>query len=263
MSGKKTDPVLQRFLERYIESGGAARKANLHYVFGDSTGRHRPVDPVLRDFITDYLMVETPLKKADIGFIFGNKYRSDLIADQAAKLYHAGYFDKLIVSGGVSCENGQTEANYIAALLMEKKVPARAILRENKATNTGENVRFSLPILDKEIGLDKIGSVIAIGKVYAARRYLMTLERWLPGRELISAPVNDFLATEKQHWDRHPRFSRVVREQIRRIPDYMEKDFLASVQIRDRINTASEARSGKESQNPRKPKSDSAPDIKP
>ena len=59
-------------------------------------------------------------------------------------------------------------------------IPPERILEEHRATNTGENVIFSLPILDAALGLANIRSVICLGNTWTARRYPMTLHRHWP-----------------------------------------------------------------------------------
>ena len=39
--------------------------------------------------------------------------------------------------------------------MVERGIPAESILEEHRATNTGENVMFSLPVLDAALGLEK------------------------------------------------------------------------------------------------------------
>ena len=69
---------------------------------------------------------------------------------------------------------------YCAIIFSNFGMPSSAILTETKATNTGENVAFSLPILEHEIGLHQIDTLIAVGKLCSSRRYLMTLQRHWP-----------------------------------------------------------------------------------
>ena len=44
--------------------------------------------------------------------------------------------------------------------MVARGVPSSIILREERAMNTGENVTFSLPIIDAALGLANIRSVI-------------------------------------------------------------------------------------------------------
>lgn len=233
------DSNLNRFFKKYLDEHTPKHRAELAHLLNPKDGKKRPITPLLRDMVTDYLLIESKLEKADIGFVFGNKFRPDMIADKAAELYHKGYFKKLIISGGVLCENGETEANYTYKLLLKRGVPADAMLRENRAMNTGQNVEFSLPILQKEIGLKNIKSIIAIGKTYAARRYLMTLERWIPNKRLMIAPINEF-SLPKQRWTDNERFKQVVLREFRKIVPYLDQGFLMPVDTPELVNKAAD-----------------------
>jgi uncharacterized SAM-binding protein YcdF (DUF218 family) len=130
----------------------------------------------------------------------------------------------------VICANGQSESGYVRRLLHHHDVPDSAILVEAAATNTGENVRYSMPILDEQLGLSNVRSVIAVGKLAAARRYLMTIERWMPGRRLMSSPVSGH-NWPKSRWDEHPALREAVLEEWGKIPDYLRRGFIAPVHL--------------------------------
>jgi len=75
----------------------------------------------------------------------------------------------------VTSRCGQRPASWQRLLATRGADAAGAI-----STNTGENVIFSLPILEAAIGLKNIRSVICLGNTWTARRYPMTLQRhWL------------------------------------------------------------------------------------
>ena len=97
--------------------------------------------------------------------------------DLSYELWRAGYCKWLLVSGGITPRSSLTECETIKAGLVSRGVPTESILEEHRAMNTGENVIFSLPILDAAIGLKNIRSVIGLGKVCTSRRYPMTLQR--------------------------------------------------------------------------------------
>ena len=93
--------------------------------------------------------------------------------------------------------------------LVSRRIPADIILEEHRATNTGENVLFSLPILDAMLGLPNIQSVIALGEICTSRRYLMTLQRHWPEVKKMLCAVNYF-STPRDKWFTDPIFSRRV-----------------------------------------------------
>jgi uncharacterized SAM-binding protein YcdF (DUF218 family) len=69
--------------------------------------------------------------------------------DHAADLYKAKYASKIIVSGGNDREDNVNEAQTMKKIAQEHGVPNSAILLENAATSTYENVVNSQKILSK------------------------------------------------------------------------------------------------------------------
>lgn len=73
------------------------------------------------------------------------KYRLDKAAE-----YHIKNKDAVIVvTGGQGLQETVTEASAMEKYLLNKGVPQDKIIKEEKATSTNENMRFSKTILDK------------------------------------------------------------------------------------------------------------------
>ena len=72
--------------------------------------------------------------------------------------------------------------------------------------NTGENVIFSLPVIDAALGLNNIRRVICLGNTWTARRYPMTLHRHWPEVEKMLVMV-DSLKTPRALWHTDGEFS--------------------------------------------------------
>lgn len=141
----------------------------------------------------DYHHVKQELRPADFIFILGsNDVR---VAQYAAELYKRNLAPTLLFSGGVGRFTGEwavTEAELFAAAAMEKGVPEKAILIENKSTNTGENVRYSREIL-KKAGIPEPVSLIALQKPYMERRTLATLQaQWPEAQVVVGSPPVSF-----------------------------------------------------------------------
>ena len=115
-------------------------------------------------------LIETPLRPADLLFVFGTREDVDERVDEACRLWRRGYFRWAIVSGGVTPGSDLSECAIIADAMVARGVPADIILREDCAMNTGENVIFSLPVIDRALGLANIRSVICLGNTWTARR---------------------------------------------------------------------------------------------
>ncbi len=127
--------------------------------------------------ITQTLNVRMLQCKADAALVFGAGIMSGSIARRAANAFHNGEFEHIIVSGGVKIFGGnivktvqdtlmiaaalwpsrlskiktfqdflslQTEAEYMAAVLVKAGVPKEVISIEDKATNTEQNIKNSM-----------------------------------------------------------------------------------------------------------------------
>ncbi|MBI7467617.1 YdcF family protein [Pseudomonas aeruginosa] len=109
-----------------------------------------------------------------------------------ATLWHAQMFLQAIVSGGQTGEFSTIEARVIASRLMELGIPETALLIEPTATNTGENVRFARALAQSQLAPEERRSVLVVGKVCSARRYLMTLRRHWPEPSIRARWINYF-----------------------------------------------------------------------
>ncbi|MET1047461.1 MAG: YdcF family protein [Hyphomicrobium sp.] len=171
-------------------------------------------------------LVETPLRPADLLFVFGTRIDVDVRVDEALRLWRAGYFRWAIVSGGVTPGADRSECAIIADAMAARGVPATIILREDRAMNTGENVIFSLPVIEQALGLANIRSVICLGNTWTARRYPMTLQRHWPEVEKMLVTVDSF-AVPRALWHTDPEFSRRMLSEWGKIEPYKAKGFIA------------------------------------
>lgn len=171
-------------------------------------------------------LIRTQLKPADLLFVFGTREDVARRVDEATKLWREGFFRWSIVSGGVTPGSQRSECEIIRAAMVAQGIPPERILEEHCATNTGENVIFSLPILEVTLGLKNIRSLICLGNSWTARRYAMTLHRHWPEVEKMLCNVDTF-GTPLELWHTDPEFrSRVLREWDK-IGPYTAKGFIA------------------------------------
>lgn len=129
--------------------------------------------------IWDYMRFEQPLKKADV--IIGLGSTDVRTAEWCAKLYHDDYAPYIIFTGarGRMTREAFTEneADVYAGRAIELGVPENAILKESRATNTGENITYSHQLLE-EMGLSA-KSIIIVTKPYMLRRaYATFMKQW-------------------------------------------------------------------------------------
>jgi uncharacterized SAM-binding protein YcdF (DUF218 family) len=171
-------------------------------------------------------LVRTPIRPADLLFVFGTREDVDRRVDEACRLWREGLFRWAIVSGGVTPGSPLSECEIIKAAMVSRGIPRERILEEHRASNTGENVIFSLPILDAALGLSNIRSVICLGNSWTARRYPMTLHRHWPEVEKMLITVDSF-ATPLALWHTDSEFSRRMLSEWDKIEPYKAKGFIA------------------------------------
>jgi len=191
-----------------------------------ATSDSAPLSPELVDRINRQLLVQTPLVPAHLLFVFGTREGVDEFVEAIARLWHDGFCRHILISGGPTWNNDDAEAFVLRRAAVGAGVPESVILVEPRATNTGENVRFSLPILDAAIGLANIRSLIALGKVCTSARYLMTLQRHWPDVAKMLVAINYF-GHALDEWPRHPvTRARILRE-WHKLEPYKAAGFIA------------------------------------
>jgi uncharacterized SAM-binding protein YcdF (DUF218 family) len=171
-------------------------------------------------------LIRTPLKPADLLFVFGTREDVERRVDEACRLWREGFFQWSIVSGGVTPGSALSECEIIKREMVARGIPPQRILEEHRAMNTGENVIFSLPVLDAALGLKNIRSVICLGNTWTARRYPMTLHRHWPEVEKMLVTVDSF-ETPLALWHTHPVLRKRILHEWDKIEPYMARGFIA------------------------------------
>ncbi len=138
----------------------------------------------LAEKLWDYLhMGQTP-KRADCILVLGSY---DLrVAERGAELYLEGLAPLIVFSGGLGNFTKKVwrkpEADKFAAIALHMGVPKKAILIENKSSNTGENIEFVQRLFAKK-GLDP-KSILMVQRPYAERRVYATAKKHWPKKAL-------------------------------------------------------------------------------
>lgn len=171
-------------------------------------------------------LIRTALRPADLLFVFGTRVGVEQRVATACRLWRDGFFRRAIVSGGTTLGGATSECTDIKAGMVAGGVPADIILEEHRATNTGENVILSLPVIDARIGRANIRSVICLGNVWTSRRYPMTLHRHWPEVEKMLVVDNIFDVPVLQ-WHTDAQFRRLVLREWDKIAPYLAKGFIA------------------------------------
>lgn len=171
-------------------------------------------------------LIATPLRPADLLFVFGQRTGVAELIEEAVDLWRRRMFRHALVSGGPTKGVPRTECAVIKQGMVAGGVPAGLILEEHRATNTGENVLFGLPVIDAALGRQNIASVICLGKICTARRYPMTLHRHWPEVEKMLVTVNPYGAPVER-WHTDPVFRARVLAEVAKIAPYRAQGFIA------------------------------------
>ena len=191
----------------------------------DRSGR-LPTETEIAEINASHL-ITPPIKPADLLFVFGTRQDVAQRVEEAHRLWRDGFFRWSIVSGGLTPGSTLSECEIIKSAMVARGIPPERILEEHRATNTGENVMFSLPVIDAAIGLANIRSVICLGNTWTARRYPMTLHRHWPEVEKMLITVDSF-ATPRMLWHTDPQFRIRVLSEWDKIGPYIAKGFIAA-----------------------------------
>ncbi|MEK1890063.1 MAG: YdcF family protein [Phyllobacterium sp.] len=148
--------------------------------------------PVLRAARTlwEYHLIYEPLSEADLIIGFGSY---DLrVADHCAELFQKGLAPRILFTGKSGNWTGNlyesSEAEAFAARAMKLGIPEASILIEPRATNIGENIRFS-----RAMAGDDIQRVVMVTKPQTQRRVRATAaSQWPEIETLVTAPPTRF-----------------------------------------------------------------------
>ena len=178
------------------------------------------------------MLPKTVLKPADLLIVFGTTYGIDLFVENIVSLYQKGFCKYVLCTGGNVAKYGTktaAESVIIRDLLVANGVPAEKILVETKSKNTGENLQFSMPILEEKFGgVDGINSIIGVGKIHATLRFLMTMCKYFPVAEKMFFPINVF-GCDENLWYLHDKFYQKLMAEVDKVEEYLEKGFVAEL----------------------------------
>ncbi|RST03398.1 YdcF family protein [Streptomyces sp. WAC07149] len=115
------------------------------------------------------------------------------VADATVDLYHRGMAPLIVFTGATSRTTRERmprgEAVHYRERALDLGVPLADVLVEPKATNTGENIRFTRALLEE--ASVEVESVLLVSKPYEERRAYATARKLWPEVEIVcaSAPM--------------------------------------------------------------------------
>lgn len=173
-----------------------------------------------------YLLVSDAPVGSDVVFAFGC---GDLrVPQRAANLHLDRWAPHVLVSGGVGRRAGElfgaSEAVVFARHLRWLGVPSTAILTEDRASNTGENVTLGMRALARA-GV-RVGRTLLVAKPFVMRRCAATFRRRHPLVETVCCPppgpMLDFVEGTR------PAFAARLVAELDRLDRYPQLGYIAS-----------------------------------
>ncbi len=186
--------------------------------------------------ITRYLDVDLLPAHATLAVVLGTRLPAP--THIAARLFHEGMVDWILLTGGHNRLSGEIESAAHQKLLLEQGVPAARLLIETRSTSTQENVLFSLPVLQQAHLLAQLEQVLVISKWYHCRRGMMTLKRYLPPGiryhatsyepEVIPA-TNESVPIHRDSWWQQEASRCIILQEWEKIQRYLQQGTLAEI----------------------------------
>ena len=177
----------------------------------------------------DYLFVKTQIKPADLLIVFGTTYGFDEYVEGILKLYNEGFVKTILLTGGKDRTNSHKPESEMMLDCLKSFNLKCDILIEDKSVNTGENLAFSIPILQKHFGkIENIKSIIGLGKDFVARRFLMTMAKYFPTAEKMFYPINVFHCDKSNWYNNNILYQKCLNE-WHKIPIYLKKGYIVEI----------------------------------
>ncbi len=134
------------------------------------------------DFICDG--IEDKGESADIALLLGSRpCWSGPRAYAAAKLYREGRVKYIVPSGGVKWdEDGEclSEANFMKRILLAEGVPEEAIIMEDEATTTKENLIYGTLQINRKTKFYETKKIMIVTSINHMKRSLALAKAFLP-----------------------------------------------------------------------------------
>ncbi|MCF7795490.1 YdcF family protein [Patescibacteria group bacterium] len=170
--------------------------------------------------ITNFIFKETKIpKKVDLIFVLGNDFEEQM--KDVFELYKKRVSDKILISGFGDTDVTKSEASIFKEYGISLGIPENVFILEEHASNTKQNIQFSIPILKKEINLEKLNSILFVCKAFHTQRVFMTARKFLPKNiKLFFYPIIDERNITKNNWYKNENSKFIVLNELKNIGEY-------------------------------------------
>lgn len=170
--------------------------------------------------ITNFIFKETIIpKKVDFIFVLGNDFEKQM--KDVFNLYKKRVSNKILISGFGDTDITRSEASILKEYGIKLGIPENVFILEEHASNTKQNIQFSVPIIKKEFDLKKIKSILFVCKSFHTQRVFMAAKNFLPKNiKFYFYPIIDERNIKKDNWYKNEDSKFIVLNEIRKIGEY-------------------------------------------
>ena len=137
-------------------------------------------------------------------------------ARAAAELYEAGRISYIVPTGGVEWDTElgrMSEADYMAICLKKLGIPEEAVLLENDARTTVENMLFSTILLNRRLKIRNLRRLCIVTSPSHLRRSMEYAALYLPRNLEVFGYTDPQMPDGADRWTKDPFYAnRVIRE---------------------------------------------------
>ena len=163
----------------------------------------------------------------------GNPNNARPRAIAAAELYKSGRVPFIVPSGGVKWDvDGEqiSESHYMKRILMENGVPEEAIILENQATTTKENMIHATLRINRKTKLRGFDHIIIVTSETHMKRSIALAKALLPRKFTVSA-YPTYPEGSREAWLADPQNLEILDKSILLMKDLVDEHIIEDMEI--------------------------------
>lgn len=173
--------------------------------------------------------------KSDVAILLGcdlEEMRERAVA--AAKLYKCGRVKYIMPTGGVLRDDGArkiSEADFLAEVLAENGVPREAIIIENEARTTKENMIYASLQINRVLRIENVKSVTIVTSPSHIRRSMALAGLFLPRNLEIFGYISESARANREAWFLHDDVAKQIGAEIGLMKDLIDAGLIDDVEF--------------------------------
>ena len=163
----------------------------------------------------------------------GNPNNARPRAIAAAELYKSGRVPFIVPSGGVKWDvDGEqiSESHYMKRILMENGVPEEAIILENQATTTKENMMYASIVINRVLRMTRVKRVIIVTSFWHLRRSVALAKLLLPRHMEVSGYAAYPEGFSGENWHKSDELRKWFESEMNLLKDLVNKNLMEDIE---------------------------------